>query len=71
MSVVNLLQAALDSGMCEKIYLTEILKEFDCDAFFPQFDYSFYLPTTCVSSLIFFFVLTFFHLSEHLVDTNK
>jgi len=40
-----MVQEALNSGLCERIYLTEILKEFECDVFFPEFDRSRYLQT--------------------------
>lgn len=33
-----LLQAAMDHPNCDKIYLTEIQKTFECDTFFPEFD---------------------------------
>ncbi len=28
---------AIDTGKCQKIYLTQILQDFKCDAFFPEF----------------------------------
>ena len=37
-------QAALESKLCERIYLTEIMKEFECDVFLPEFDRSVYQP---------------------------
>lgn len=33
----NLYAQAIDHPNCEKIYLTEVLGTFDCDAFFPEF----------------------------------
>lgn len=29
---------AIESGFCDRIYLTHVMKEFDCDTFFPEFD---------------------------------
>jgi len=54
--VVDVFQAALDSGTCERIYFTEVCNEFECDAFFPEFDRSLYLPTEWVSFLCLFFL---------------
>jgi len=51
-----LIQAALDSGACQRIYLTEIFKDFECDAFFPEFDHGLYLPAQWVVYDIVFFV---------------
>lgn len=42
-------QAALDSGVCQRIYLTEIMTEFECDVFLPEFDRNLYLPMRQVS----------------------
>lgn len=31
-------QAALDHPWCDLVYLTDVMAEFDCDVFFPEFD---------------------------------
>lgn len=33
-------QDALQSDLCHRIYLTEIVNSFECDTFFPRFDKS-------------------------------
>lgn len=35
---------ALKSGYCYNIFLTKVLKEFQCDTFFPDFDEKVYIP---------------------------
>jgi dihydrofolate reductase len=37
-------KAALESGLCERIYLTQVLQEFECDAFMPEFNPKIYQP---------------------------
>lgn len=39
-------KTAMDSEYCERIYLTRIDADFDCDAFFPEFDTSVYLEAS-------------------------
>ena len=34
----NVYDTAMSSGFCERIYLTEVYGEFDCDTFYPVFD---------------------------------
>jgi len=38
--------AAMSSDFCQRIYLTEVAKDFECDTFFPQFDKSVYKEVT-------------------------
>jgi len=35
-------KAAFESGLCQRIYLTEVLKDFNCDTFLPEFDFDIY-----------------------------
>jgi dihydrofolate reductase len=31
-------QEAINKGLCDKLYITKVKKEFECDTFFPKFD---------------------------------
>ena len=33
-----LLQEAMDKSLCNRIYITRVLADFDCDTFFPKID---------------------------------
>ena len=34
----DLLQEAMDKSLCNRIYITRVLADFDCDTFFPKID---------------------------------